>query len=122
MCKEKVMEHPEETKQNWAEYLHRNLSHTADNDIPFPGSAWSTSQEENSPSKKSDETIYEEVIEALYESDKLDASGIEVNVLNGIVSLSGYVSSMTQKLAATQTVDHLPGVWDVRNQLSIETT
>jgi hypothetical protein len=69
--------------------------------------------------KRSDDRIFEEVCEALMRHPRVDASHIGVKVDEGIVSLSGKVRSREEKKLAERTIEDLPGVQDVRNELSI---
>lgn len=122
-----------EDEHDWFDYLEQNLSAHAGKDSPFPGSHWSYSSKNSAfeeedhghfgkgPKgwKRSDERIHEDVCEALYHSPAVDASHIEVFVLNGTVSLSGMVSSREEKKQAERLVESLLGVWDVHNELQI---
>jgi hypothetical protein len=68
----------------------------------------------------SDETIKEEAADRLYRSWDVDASGIEVNVLDGVITLSGTVTDREQKQSAERLFDTMNGVHDVINQIKIE--
>jgi osmotically-inducible protein OsmY len=120
----------EEEENDWFSYLHRNVSQQAGKDSPFPDSSWSyargdsTFEEDHSGKgpkgwKRSDEQIQDLCSEALYHSPEVDASDIEVIVLNGVVSLTGSVSSRNEKKEAQRLLEYIPGVWDVQNQLVI---
>lgn len=69
--------------------------------------------------KRSDERIREEVSEALYRDYHVDASEIEVDVKDGIVTLSGTVDSRQSKRAAEECIENLTGVSDVHNRIRI---
>lgn len=69
--------------------------------------------------KRSDDRLYEEVCEALMKDRQVDASNIGVKVESGIVHLSGKVSSRQLKKQAESVVENLPGVRDVKNELTI---
>ena len=69
--------------------------------------------------KRSDERIREEVSEALYRDYHVDASEIEVDVKEGIVTLSGTVDSRQSKRAAEECIENLTGVIDVHNRIRI---
>lgn len=69
--------------------------------------------------QRSDERIREEVCEALYRDYHVDASEVEVDVKEGIVTLSGTVDSRQSKRAAEQCVENLTGVSDVHNRVRI---
>jgi hypothetical protein len=68
---------------------------------------------------RSDERIKETVCEALTDDAHIDASGIDVEVKNGEVTLSGIVPDRQTKRAAEDLVEGLSGVRDVANQLKI---
>lgn len=70
--------------------------------------------------KRSDERIKDEVSEALYRDYEIDASEIEVEVKDGIVTLSGTVDSRDSKRSAEECIENLSGVIDVHNRLRIE--
>lgn len=69
--------------------------------------------------KKLDERIREDVCERLTFSQAIDASGFEVHVSEGLVSLEGVVESREQKRMAEELIEDLPGVKGVHNHLSI---
>lgn len=70
--------------------------------------------------KRSDPAIHEEVNEALYESYEVDATHIEVEVKDGIVTLSGTVTDRQSKRAAEDCIENIEGVLDVRNELLLK--
>lgn len=70
--------------------------------------------------KRSDDRIHDDVSDALYRCAEVDASDIEVSVKDGIVSLKGTVEDRISKKVAEMTVERLPGVIDVDNELVIE--
>jgi hypothetical protein len=70
--------------------------------------------------KRSDERIRDDVSDALYSSPEIDASDIEVDVKNGIVTLKGEVQSRLQKKIAEMTAERLPGVVDIDNLIIIQ--
>lgn len=69
--------------------------------------------------RRSDDRIYEEVCETLMKKSDVDASYIGVKVDEGIVTLSGKVSNRFMKKTAEIIIEDLPGVQEVRNELSI---
>lgn len=69
--------------------------------------------------KRSDDRIYEEVCDKLMRHRDIDASTIGVKVENGVVFLSGKVTARKTKKMAEQVIEDLPGVQDVRNELSV---
>ena len=70
--------------------------------------------------KRTDDRVKENVSEALYSDPNVDATDIEVEVKDGTVILKGSVESRQIKRAAEDCVDHLSGVEDVRNELTIK--
>ncbi len=70
--------------------------------------------------RRSDETIKEDVCEALYRASEVDASEIEVFVKNGIVTLKGFVKDRAQKIKAEETIENLAGIDDIFNDLSLK--
>lgn len=69
--------------------------------------------------KMSDERILEELSFALFHHSDLDASEIEVSVKDGVVSLRGLVQDRYSKKEAEYTVEEIPGVIDVVNELKL---
>jgi hypothetical protein len=69
--------------------------------------------------QRSDDRIYEEVCETLMRNPHVDATNIGVKVEKGIVHLSGKVESRHMKKVAELIIEDLPGVQDVRNELTI---
>jgi hypothetical protein len=69
--------------------------------------------------KRSDDRIYEEVCDQLMRDSEVDASNIGVKVENGVVHLLGKVNGRYAKKLAESIIEDLPGVQDVRNELSI---
>jgi hypothetical protein len=70
--------------------------------------------------RRSDERIRENVSEALYYHKDIDASDIEVHVKNAVVTLSGSVENRFQKYLAEDVVDSIPGVGEIRNDISVK--
>lgn len=60
-----------------------------------------------------------EVLKALAKESHLDESQIGVNVKNGIVTLSGYVSSFPQKYAAEKATEKVKGVKAIVEKIQI---
>jgi hypothetical protein len=69
--------------------------------------------------KRSDDRIYDEVCDALLRDRYVDASNVGVKVQTGVVFLSGKVNSRQIKKRAEEVIEGLPGVQDVRNELTI---
>lgn len=68
---------------------------------------------------RSDQRIQEDVNDCLTESASLDASGIEIAVRDGEVTLSGTVNSRACKREAEDLADRISGVKHVQNNLRI---
>ncbi len=71
--------------------------------------------------QRSDERIREDVNERLTDDDRIDASGIEVAVTGGEVTLTGTVESRRTKRHAEDLAESVRGVRDVHNQLRVGT-
>jgi osmotically-inducible protein OsmY len=69
--------------------------------------------------QRSDERIREDVCERLTEHGQLDASDIEVKVENAEVTLVGTVNNRQAKRMADDTVESIPWVKQVHNQLLV---
>lgn len=69
--------------------------------------------------QRSDERIREDVSDRLMEHPELDASGLEVHVKDGVVTLKGDVDSRWAKRQAEDIAEDVGGVRDVMNQLSV---
>ncbi|NUP05291.1 MAG: BON domain-containing protein [Polyangiaceae bacterium] len=69
--------------------------------------------------RRSDERIREEVCDLLTDDDRIDASDIDVTVMDGEVVLSGNVSERPMKHWAEELTSRVRGVADVVNQLRI---
>jgi len=67
--------------------------------------------------KRSDDRIKEDVNEALYVHHDIDASDIEVQVSDGVLTLSGTVDSRRTKRLVEDVVERISGVKDVINHL-----
>ena len=68
---------------------------------------------------RADERIREQVNECLTADPYVDATEVEVSVVEGVVTLSGTVENRAEKRLAEDCVDTVPGVRDVNNNLSI---
>ena len=69
--------------------------------------------------KRPDDRIREEICDRMTEDPMLDASEIEVEVIDGEVTLSGSVMSRDQKRRAEDVAEHISGVRDVTNHLRV---
>lgn len=68
---------------------------------------------------RTDESIREDALEALFESYSVDASAIVVNVSDGVVTLKGFVATEEQIAGAPRFVENLNGVLEVINHLKL---
>jgi hyperosmotically inducible protein len=85
---------------------------------------WAVSEEEVSyrgkgPAQRMDDQIKAAIEDLLTEDPWLDASGIQVSVQQGIVTLAGTVPSRAAKRRAEELTDTVRGVRDVQNTLTI---
>jgi hypothetical protein len=69
--------------------------------------------------QRADDRIREDVCDRLTDAPFLDASGIEVTVNNGEVTLSGTVPNREQKRRSEDLIEHVTGVREVNNTLRI---
>jgi osmotically-inducible protein OsmY len=69
--------------------------------------------------QRSDERIREDVCDVLCGHGFIDASEIEVAVLNGEVTLTGVVRERPQKRMAEDAAEQVSGVREVHNQLRV---
>lgn len=70
--------------------------------------------------KRSDERIREDVSECLEADHHIDASEVEVQVKEGVVTLTGTVDSRFAKRHAEEIIENLRGVKDVTNQIQVQ--
>lgn len=70
--------------------------------------------------KRNDGRIYEDVCEALLNDSHVDASNIEIEVRDGLVTLRGVVEDRIMKKEAESCIEFVSGVEDVLNLLKIE--
>lgn len=70
--------------------------------------------------QRSDERIREEVSDRLTAHGFIDATDVEVQVVNGEVTLTGFVDSRAAKRAAEDVAEDVYGVRDVHNHLRIQ--
>jgi osmotically-inducible protein OsmY len=69
--------------------------------------------------RRSDERIAEEIGDRMTENDWLDASDVDVVVVNGEVTLGGTVDSRYAKRLAEDIAESVSGVTDVQNNLRV---
>jgi hypothetical protein len=87
------------------------------------GSAWGTPSYAGVGPRgyqRSDERVREDVCDRLERDARIDASNIEVEVRNGMVTLKGSVDDRMFKREAEEAIENLPGVKDVQNQIRVE--
>lgn len=69
--------------------------------------------------RRADDRILEDVSEALTRHPEIDASEIDIGVKGGIVTLKGEVETKRMKRLAEQTIEYLPGIADIHNELRV---
>jgi osmotically-inducible protein OsmY len=69
---------------------------------------------------RSDTRIHEEACEALARDPELDATEIEVQVRDGLITLRGIVVHRMAKKRAEARVEYISGVQDVMNEIRIK--
>lgn len=69
--------------------------------------------------RRSDERIREEVCDALCDHADIDASEVEVDVKDGVVTLTGSVDSRQIKRLAEESIENMSGVSDVKNEIRV---
>lgn len=70
--------------------------------------------------KRSDERLCEDINERLTDDDHIDASGISVDVKEGVVTLSGEVDERRLKHRVEDMVERCHGVQDIRNEIRVK--
>lgn len=70
--------------------------------------------------QRSEDRIREDVCDRLSDDDRVDASGIQVQIQNNEVILSGTVRSKEEKRRAEDVVESISGVRNVENRLRID--
>ena len=70
--------------------------------------------------RRSDERIQEEVCDLLTYHSGIDASNVEVSVRDGEVTLTGEIPDRYMKRMAEDTIDEIPGVKNITNNLRVE--
>lgn len=72
--------------------------------------------------KRSDDLLKEDVCQRLAQNPQLDASNVEVEVKDGLVTLTGSVDDRQAKRMAEDLVEAIFGVKDVHNQIRVMST
>ncbi|MBA2404385.1 MAG: BON domain-containing protein [Bdellovibrionales bacterium] len=70
--------------------------------------------------RRSDSSIYEDVCEALLNDPLVDAGELEIEVHEGVVSLRGAVEDRRMKKEAQVCIEHVAGVKDVFNLITLK--
>jgi hypothetical protein len=68
---------------------------------------------------KADDLIFQKVYETLMRSHEIDATQIGIKVSHGIVFLTGKVTSRWMKKMSKRMIENLPGVREVKNELTV---
>ncbi len=68
---------------------------------------------------RSDDRIKDDINDRLTWNGRIDATDVNVDVNDGLVTLTGSVDSRRDKRLAEDIADGVPGVWDVSNQLRV---
>jgi hypothetical protein len=69
--------------------------------------------------RRTDDLIKEDICEALYRNTGVDASEIEIFVKDGVVKITGFVTSPEQKMMAESAIENLTGIDEIFNDLSV---
>jgi osmotically-inducible protein OsmY len=69
--------------------------------------------------RRTDETLKEDVSEALYRCTDVDASEILIEVSLGKVTMKGFVEDVVQKDAAVKAIENLAGIEEVYNEIRV---
>lgn len=69
---------------------------------------------------RQDSRIHDDICNLLTLDETIDASQIEVNVKDGVVTLSGKVNDRSMKKYATHIIERVPGIMDIHNILEFD--
>ncbi|HEX5414055.1 MAG TPA: BON domain-containing protein [Chloroflexota bacterium] len=72
------------------------------------------------PALRSDAEVRQEVVEALTRDVRVDASQVDVQVENGVVTLRGSVTTPLERSVASEIVRRVKGVRELRNELRVD--
>lgn len=72
--------------------------------------------------KRSDDKILDAVHEELTQHPEVDASEVEVQIKDGIVTLSGTIATRHMKETAADCLSNIAGIKEIHNELRIDTT
>lgn len=70
--------------------------------------------------RRSDDRIKEDVSDALERHAHIDASELELEVKDGVVTFKGHVEDRRTKRMVEDAIEHVNGVRDVRNELTVD--
>ncbi len=87
--------------------------------VRWSGAAATSQRGKGPAAQRTDDQIQAVIEVALTDDPWLDASGVQVSVQQGIVTLNGTVLSREAKRRAEALADRVGGVRDVRNTLTI---
>lgn len=68
---------------------------------------------------RADENIEDDVWKIFSQSQNLDLGNLEVSVRHGVIMLSGSVTSHKEKREIENSLEHIPGVIDIQNEITI---
>lgn len=69
---------------------------------------------------RADENIEDDVWKIFSHSSSSDISNLEVNVRHGVIKLSGSVNTLKEKREIENSLEHIPGVVDIQNEITIQ--
>ncbi|MBD3226593.1 MAG: BON domain-containing protein [Candidatus Lokiarchaeota archaeon] len=67
-----------------------------------------------------DKTVAEDIVEAMDRNFNINVNKVNVKVKNGVITLTGTVSSWTEYRAAMNCAENTPGVIDIKDKIKIE--
>src|SRR5436309_10775810 len=88
--------------------------------VSFSGGCAGTATKESTGEFVDDAAITTKVKAALVKDEVVKARDVKVETFKGRVQLSGFVDNATQKTRAGEVAAGIPGVTDVRNNLSVK--
>lgn len=111
-----------ENENDWMSYIHHSLHPQYGEEIPFPGSEWSYTKRESVFDQKdqNDFDLHQKALDALYNAQDIDASLININVMNGVLLLYGFVKKESDIKRAQEVVQDLSGIWNIRNEIKVK--
>ena len=98
------------------EYLDRVSLSKGFNNLKLPGTGLGKGPKGY---HRSDARIYEDICEALLNDPIIDATDIEIEVHDGIVTLRGAIDGRAMKKEVETCTEHIPGVKDVFNMINL---